>query len=70
MAEVVTEVKSATLKLKKLVYNGVKYYREKTTGAIYDIKSNDHLGQWDEASQKIVFLEQEEEELEECHQDA
>ena len=51
----------ATLKLKPFKYEGVKYYREKTTFAIYDIETNDHLGQWNEATQKIEFLEQEEE---------
>ena len=29
--------------------------------AIYDVETNDHLGQWNEGSQKIEFLEQEEE---------
>ena len=43
------------------VIKGVKYYREKTTFAIYDMETNDHLGQWNEATQKIEFLEQEEE---------
>ena len=59
VAEEATPV--ATLKLKPFKYEGVKYYREKTTMAIYDVETNDHLGQWNEATQKIEFLEQEEE---------
>jgi hypothetical protein len=51
----------ATLKVKSFKYEGATYFREKTTGAIYDKESNDHLGQWNEASQKIDFLEPEEE---------
>ena len=59
--EVATTSSSTTLKLKGFKYEGVKYYREKTTFAIYDVVTNDHLGQWDEATQKIDFLEPEEE---------
>jgi hypothetical protein len=51
----------ATLKVKSFKFEGATYFREKTTGAIYDKESNDHLGQWNEASQKIDFLEPEEE---------
>ena len=51
----------ATLKVKSFKFEGVTYFREKTTGAIYDKETNDHLGQWNEATQKIDFLEPEEE---------
>jgi hypothetical protein len=51
----------ATLKVKSFKYEGATYFREKTTGAIYDKETNDHLGQWNEATQKIDFLEVEEE---------
>ena len=51
----------ATLKVKSFKYEGATYFREKTTGAIYDKETNDHLGQWNEATQKIDFLEPEEE---------
>ena len=51
----------ATLKVKSFKYEGTTYFREKNTGAIYDKETNDHLGQWNEASQKIDFLEPEEE---------
>ena len=51
----------ATLKVKSFKYEGATYFREKNTGAIYDKDTNDHLGQWNEATQKIDFLEAEEE---------
>ena len=51
----------ATLKVKSFKYEGATYFREKNTGAIYDKDTNDHLGQWNEATQKIDFLEPEEE---------
>ena len=51
----------ATLKVKSFKYEGATYFREKNTGAIYDKETNDHLGQWNEATQKIDFLEVEEE---------
>ena len=51
----------ATLKVKSFKYEGATYFREKNTGAIYDKETNDHLGQWNEATQKIDFLEAEEE---------
>jgi hypothetical protein len=51
----------ATLKVKSFKFEGVTYFREKNTGAIYDKETNDHLGQWNEATQKIDFLEPEEE---------
>jgi len=51
----------ATLKVKSFKYEGATYFREKNTGAIYDKETNDHLGQWNEATQKIEFLEPEEE---------
>ena len=51
----------ATLKVKSFKFEGVTYFREKNTGAIYDKETNDHLGQWNEATQKIEFLEPEEE---------
>ena len=51
----------ATLKVKSFKFEGVTYFREKNTGAIYDKDTNDHLGQWNEATQKIEFLEPEEE---------
>jgi hypothetical protein len=51
----------ATLKVKSFKFEGVTYFREKTTGAIYDKETNDHLGQWNETTQKIDFLEPEEE---------
>jgi hypothetical protein len=51
----------ATLKVKSFKYEGATYFREKNTGAIYDKDTNDHLGQWNEATQKIEFLEAEEE---------
>jgi len=60
VAVVAAEV-PATLKVKSFKYEGATYFREKTTGAIYDKETNDHLGQWNEATQKIDFLEVEEE---------
>ena len=51
----------ATLKVKSFKFEGVTYFREKTTGAIYDKETNDHLGQWNETTQKIDYLEAEEE---------
>lgn len=51
----------ATLKVKSFKYEGKTYFREKTTGAIYDKETNDHLGQWNETTQKIDYLEAEEE---------
>jgi hypothetical protein len=60
VAAVVAEA-PATLKVKSFKFEGVTYFREKNTGAIYDKETNDHLGQWNEATQKIDFLEPEEE---------
>ena len=60
VAVVVAEA-PATLKVKSFKYEGATYFREKNTGAIYDKETNDHLGQWNEATQKIDFLEVEEE---------
>jgi hypothetical protein len=60
-SSVVAASAPATLKVKSFKYEGVTYFREKTTGAIYDKETNDHLGQWNEATQKIEFLEPEEE---------
>ena len=57
----VVAVVAATLKVKSFKFEGVTYFREKNTGAIYDKETNDHLGQWNEATQKIDFLEPEEE---------
>ena len=54
-------IATATLKVKSFKFEGVTYFREKNTGAIYDKETNDHLGQWNEATQKIEFLEPEEE---------
>ncbi len=60
-SSVVATSAPATLKVKSFKFEGATYFREKTTGAIYDKESNDHLGQWNEATQKIDFLEPEEE---------
>ena len=57
----IAAIAPATLKVKSFKYEGATYFREKNTGAIYDKESNDHLGQWNEATQKIDFLEPEEE---------
>ena len=57
----IAAIAQATLKVKSFKYEGATYFREKNTGAIYDKESNDHLGQWNEATQKIDFLEPEEE---------
>ena len=57
----IAAIAPATLKVKSFKYEGATYFREKNTGAIYDKETNDHLGQWNEATQKIDFLEPEEE---------
>ena len=57
----IAAIAPATLKVKSFKYEGATYFREKNTGAIYDKETNDHLGQWNEATQKIDFLEVEEE---------
>lgn len=48
----------ATLKVKSFKFEGATYFREKTTGAIYDKETNEHLGQWNEATQRSTSWNQ------------
>ena len=54
--------------VKKIEFEGVKYYKSKKTGLIYDLEQ-EVVGKWNEEKQTIIFekaedLEEEEEEYE------
>jgi hypothetical protein len=62
-------VEDAPIKVRKLQHKGTTYLHDAKSGAIYDIESNDHIGQWNEVKKDIDFLE-EEVELEEEEEDS
>ena len=45
--------------------NGKKYLKSKNSGVIYDIDTQDEIGDWNAKENKIDFYEEEEEEYEE-----
>ena len=49
----------------KVEINGKKYLKSKNSGVIYDIDTQDEIGEWNAKENKIDFYEEEEEEYEE-----
>ena len=49
----------------KVEINGKKYLKSKNSGVIYDIDTQDEIGEWNAKDNKIDFYEEEEEEYEE-----
>ena len=58
-------VEDAPIKVRKLQHKGTTYLHDAKSGAIYDLLSNDHIGQWNESKKDIDFAEEVELEEEE-----
>ena len=56
------EVEEEEVEVKEFIFNKKLYYRNPVNNALYDPKSYEHIGRWDEENEKILDMNEDEDE--------